>query len=504
MTRISDIFRENSSSGRVVVVPCDPECIEVYYIPLRERLDQLGLTHIDVADARVKLLRIERHNKSLTVFPTRTSPTSLNRLGFLGPKYNKINAITLLSLDSFESMISPLFSPAREWPENANTLEPIDNIEDDLDVMELLEALPSCFIKDYDYGLGFTKRYQFIINVVESLSDCAELVISSDQRTGVGQDGKRFHISTEDFAHITNTVEKTVNISQETARYVNRATVRNFLAEKIGRNVTPIGTGRHPLRRRIVEIATQEETRPWVDEHEDIRDSVAYYARSIARNRPDKVASLKNDIELVALETLIERYEQMLEKNHQERYWRKFFNENPFILSLVFNCPVLTIGGQASVGGHSLAGTGETIADFLVKNSMTNNCMIIEIKTPKTELLNKRPYRGGLYAPSSDLSGAVNQVLNQKHYFEQEIPIKKTNSRLYDLESYSVSCCLIVGTLPETEEGRKSLEMFRGNSKSVGIVTFDELLEKLKMLKQVLTPPRLRPSPPLGPDDLPF
>ncbi len=102
-------------------------------------------------------------------------------------------------------------------------------------------------------------------------------------------------------------------------------------------------------------------------------------------------------------------------------------------------------------------------------------------------MLNKSAYRGEIYPPSGELVGAVNQALNQKHNFEREIARIKDNSRLYDIESYSVRCCLVVGTMPSDEDLKKSFELFRGNSKHVEIVTFDELLEKLKGLRDLLT-----------------
>jgi hypothetical protein len=43
--------------------------------------------------------------------------------------------------------------------------------------------------------------------------------------------------------------------------------------------------------------------------------------------------------------------------------------------------------------------------------------------------------------------------------------------------------------MPFGNDQRKSFELFRGNSKDVHIVTFDELLEKLKQLREFLTPP---------------
>ena len=85
---------------------------------------------------------------------------------------------------------------------------------------------------------------------------------------------------------------------------------------------------------------------------------------------------------------------------------------------------------------------------------------IVEIKTPQTALLNTGSYRGGVFCPSTLVSGAINQTLDQKYKFEREIAQIKENSRLYDMESYSVHCSLIVGTMPTEEAKRKRLNCF--------------------------------------------
>lgn len=62
----------------------------------------------------------------------------------------------------------------------------------------------------------------------------------------------------------------------------------------------------------------------------------------------------------------------------------------------------------------------------------------------------------------------------------------KNNNRLYDIESYAVHCILVIGTMPSDDEEKKSFEIYRRNSKNVQIITFDELLLKLKQLHQFL------------------
>mgnify|MGYP001184984827 FL=1 len=78
-------------------------------------------------------------------------------------------------------------------------------------------------------------------------------------------------------------------------------------------------------------------------------------------------------------------------------------------------------------------------------------------------------------------------MLDQKHKFQKEIAGIKDNSRIYDLESYAVHGVLVIGKTPNDPDEQKSFELFRGNSKDIAIVTFDELLEKLKQLHVFLS-----------------
>ena len=215
-------------------------------------------------------------------------------------------------------------------------------------------------------------------------------------------------------------------------------------------------------------------------------DILAENAKSLAEDKPQRLATVKADIEIVTLEDLIRRYRDLMQARATEKKWQDFLNGNPFILSLAFGYPVVKVRDQASVGGHKISSGGGTIADFLVKNSLTNNCAIIEIKTPQTRLLNKSSYRGSVFSPSSHLVGAVNQALQQKRNFEREISLIKDKSKIYDIESYAVSCCLVIGTMPKDDERQQSLELFRGNSKNVQVVTFDELLLKMTNLMNLL------------------
>jgi hypothetical protein len=207
---------------------------------------------------------------------------------------------------------------------------------------------------------------------------------------------------------------------------------------------------------------------------------------SLVKNHPAKLIQLQREIEIVTLKELIELMETMLTKKLNEPAWQKFFVDHPFILSLAFALPIVVIGDQISVGGRTFSGKGEKITDFLGKNHLTDNLTLIEIKTPQTTLLG-RQYRGEVYCASTDLVAAVTQVLDQRHRLNTELPIRKTASRQYDLEAYAIRCLIVIGTTPEHHDHKKSLELFRSNLHDVTVITFDELLEKLRHIHKYLT-----------------
>lgn len=453
-------FRQHDPArdGTLEVDEVHPHFVEVYFVPPKHSLLAANLEPTQAKQHRVKLLDINRQDNFLTIHPISTFG---DKPDFLKPKYGQVERITL---DGFGGDV----------PTTAE------------DVLDVLEDLPSAFTKDYAYGLGLAQPYRFIIDAVELLSDCTEIVITSKHPTGPdAEDAASFHISKKDFEKAQRAMNSIDNLAQTAARAVKEAAAHNILAERLGVPKLDAKAGRHPYRKFFTAVAQGKEELSDEDQNAVI-GALSRHAESIAEDQPEKLAKLRGDIELVTLEALIKRYDEMLRQKLAEGRWQDFFNENPFILNMAFGYPVIKVRDQASVGGRKLSGDGEKITDFLVKNSLTNNTVIFEIKTPQTAILNKTPFREGVFTPSADLSGSINQALDQKYQFQKQIAQIKDNTRLYDIESYAVHCCLVIGTTPEGDDQKKSFELFRRNSKDVEIVTFDELLEKLKQLSAFL------------------
>lgn len=198
------------------------------------------------------------------------------------------------------------------------------------------------------------------------------------------------------------------------------------------------------------------------------------------------LAKLHEEIELASLEDLISIIESNLEKEKSEAHWQKQFTLNPFILDMTFGAPMVVIQGQAHVGGKLLDGSGEKIADFLLKNKMTDSAVLVEIKTPQTKLLGKKEYRGGVYGPSSEISSTVVQNLDQIGKFSEEIHAIRSKNNRTDLRSHGVKGVIVAGMMPELEK-RRSFELYRSSLHGVSIITFDEILQKLESLKHLLS-----------------
>lgn len=431
-----------------------PNCTEVFYCPSS---DELSLAKIKTTSPESYRTRIAEFNGQDGYISIRPIITLQEHPKFLKPKYSKIETISIE--DSF-----------------------FDAPKTKEDVVACLEMhLPTGFVKDIRYGLGLTKDYRFIIAAIEQFTDLRKIVISKDV-TNEEKDFDFFNLNIDDFNGMRRECDRITNRCRKVAQTTKSRVMYNHLANWLELPQKPIPNSNDAIS-KMMNLKLS-----YSDKHAAM-NLVAGDKAVVEQTDSLTLGQLRNDIELVSLERLIDDYKELLNKNVREETWQKLFNQNPFILSLTFGFPAIKISDQASVGGKKLTGDGEKITDYLIKNGVTNNLAIIEIKKPSTSLLNKTPYRDSVYSASTDLTGSVTQVLDQCYRLEQNIAAIKVNNRLYDIESYAVHCILIAGTLPEDEDQKKSFEIYRRNSRNVLIITFDELLLKLTQLHEFLSAP---------------
>ena len=469
MPRALDVLNDDDREPTLAIEPLSDQIAEVYYVPSDTSINthKAEFPRQSRILTRAKLAEVDARQQRLTLFPIITLP-------FLGPflaqKYPKVQRLSITDQDLLSSLHDEAI-PSTQF-----------------EFMMLLEDLPNCLVKDFSYGLGFQSTYRSIVDAVEALTDCTEIEISETKETGLDRESSIFCISTKDLDILRKSMNRTMSNSQEAARSVKFGTTYNYMAKKIGEPERLFSYGRSPLRKSVTRLLLGEEEPLSEDERDIVVNFVIDNSKAIIESKPGELNRLQRNIDLANLENLITKYEAMIKQKLSEDRWQIFLNDNPFTLSMAFGYPVIIVRSQASVGGRRIDGTGDRVADYLVQNRLTNNTVIVEIKRPATQLLNKKPYRSGVYQPSGELTGAISQVLEQKYEFVRSITQLRDSSRRYDIESYSVRCILIVGMIPCGEERIKAFEMARGNSRDVEIVTFDELLEKLKSLRDFLDP----------------
>lgn len=182
-----------------------------------------------------------------------------------------------------------------------------------------------------------------------------------------------------------------------------------------------------------------------------------------------------------------------------EQVWQHFFEANPWIfgygLSLVHFGPLDGRKLEQTVRGSSLSARGKRVDAILRSSAEISTTCFVEIKRHDTLLLTDEPYRGGIWQPSKELTGAVSQVQGtvaaavEQMGFQQRLEDEGGNPTGEVLFSVEPRSFVIAGTLSQftTSHGVhpgkfRSFELFRRNLLRPEVVTFDELYERAALI----------------------
>lgn len=399
----------------------------------------------------------------LRIWPLNVRP---DRSDYLKPKYGALECIA----------VAPRVHET--WPPPQTTE----------DVAEMLEALPEGFSKDFRFGLGLLWEYRSICETLAQQNLVNMLIVHGGRETTL--DPPVFILGVRQFHGLRR------EINRITARHQRDA--RSDKAHVAYHDLLHVAD---PIRFPQIKATLRPDT--LADVTRGGRDAVTLSKRdrtaavrlvrsnieALAASETDALLSLKSEIELVTLQALIDRLAEMVEKNLPEGRWQTFLAQNAFILSLAFPVPVLLVEERAYVGGKRLDDQGGRIADFLCASATTGNLAVVEIKRPGSELMAATPYRGrDVFGASSELSGAIAQVLDQRLQLQAAWPLLKASSDHADINGYAIKCILIIGVTPKTRAQKQSFELYRQAMTDVTIVTFDELLIRLREVHAALSP----------------
>jgi Domain of unknown function (DUF4263) len=433
-------------------------CAHAYYVAISEKSYKAGDSGPGATRDKVLLATVTED--ALRMFPIHIRRDAHD---YLTPKYDQLKTITI-----------PLNEDEWPIPDSPEAFE------------ELLSTLPAGFSKQFQYGLGLKWEYRYLVNAIERVPGIDELVLPRGDQVRIS--APIYSLGIRRYDQLRRAIDGVTRRYQREAQEDKVLLAYSNLLRNIAPETFPVRTKK--VRPGAIFELVKLGAEPSSYSRDDRQAAISLIKAEtpeIAKTDAEALLALRSDIEKVTLGALIEKFEDMLTKDLTEPKWQEFLKANPFILSLAFAYPVFLVQDQAYIGGATIRGAGEKIADFLLAQRYTGNLALIEIKRPKTPLLKAVPYRADLHAPTTEVSGSVSQVLDQKYRLQNSFTQKAYESGLTNVHPYSIQCIVIVGTAPTAKEERKSLELFRNSTKDVTIVTFDELLEKLKEIQRVFS-----------------
>jgi hypothetical protein len=200
---------------------------------------------------------------------------------------------------------------------------------------------------------------------------------------------------------------------------------------------------------------------------------------------PNSLQVLNTSANVVRLRTAVKEWTASKQSGDEE-LWQRLLAKHIHVLEQVFSWPVNIIGQKVYVGGKGIDNKGGGLADYLFKNSLTNNVTLVEIKTPQTKLLKSTEYRTGIFNTSDDLTGGVMQVVN---YRDSLLKNYQTLNPGELFDAFDPKCVVIIGHAGEElddKSKRKTFELYRNQLSDVTVITYDELVHKTQNLIKVL------------------
>ncbi|BBF84868.1 hypothetical protein DLM_1244 [Aquitalea magnusonii] len=336
-------------------------------------------------------------------------------------------------------------------------------------------------------GLGLNKHLDPMWQSLSRIQGADDLVISRHPEMHA-KDGV-ISISTQEVDKLRRAFNRVTTNGRKLIRQTKQGIVHDDLLTRLDperfRRIVQVKTPLVEVRR---ESAKQAAARERAERRSNVQ-AVRKQLGELVTEAPQELMTLHAEIERVTLAKMIEAFKAKLAGKLTEPHWQTFFEQNKFVLSLAFARPVELTHTQFHAKGSTLTGAGAQIGDFLFKE-YGQALAIVEIKTPETALLQGTAYRGQeVFGPTSDLSGAVTQVLFQQSELRQRWMTHLNDTPALRLSGADVIKCVVVaGRIPTDPSKLRSFEVFRNACRDVDIVTFDELLAKLEFLEKQLTP----------------
>lgn len=351
------------------------------------------------------------------------------------------------------------------------------------------KSLPRGILKDGNTGYGFTRILNPLLYHLQDKFKIQSVIVNNGSESTLDVKGKKVVFS---FKHLDTLYPIIDNLfskqKQESVHLISSLLFKLF----------PVDI--QVVEKNYIKNSLYAFIEKYKEYHEEFSkedvNSLLTLLKIVSKNHEitnqKVILKTKEAIEELFIEDVIKLFDELLKQKTEteqlEEKWQIFLKDNSWIFSQLLSFPVIVFEDKAYVGGKNIGNKNGKIADFLIQNNLTKNAAFIEIKTHRSSILKKgKAYRGSdVFSISDDLSGAINQVLDQRDNFQKEFYTLKANSKK-PIETFNSKCIVIIGMIKGlNDEQLKSFELFRSNSKDVEIITFDELLSRLKVLHKLM------------------
>jgi hypothetical protein len=296
-------------------------------IEVREENNEVVVVRSEKYGARAsaEMLRFDRVEKVLRIFP------KVTRSGEFEDEFDRIAEL---------QVEAPAWHPNRH------------SAEDERYGLLFALGLPKGFAKFYEYGLGIKRDYRRFVDEIEEHSSCTVVRFILAGEEGLDADGATFRVSLQRFEDYRAVVDRSRARGRSAVNRVIAAECHNALADLFHLDrVEP-----RYARNNVIRALTEEVATGHVMDESDratLVEQVAIVAPKFAQESPERFGRLRQDIELVSLKVLIDRFEEGLEGPHasDESHWQSFFEVNRFALQQVFSMPIV-VASTCPSGRH--------------------------------------------------------------------------------------------------------------------------------------------------------
>ncbi|MBL7722923.1 MAG: DUF4263 domain-containing protein [Chitinophagaceae bacterium] len=335
-------------------------------------------------------------------------------------------------------------------------------------------AIPKIFRKKPGYGFKFESSTQFWNLLYKKFSNLEKVIVTTTGPTRFSN--KTITFNWNDLSKIVRVLKKESELYKLSRKHL----VHEILSEQ-NKKVKKL--------ERILKAGELEDYLSKFTSYEKMSvndiDSLTQILSDLPTAKITATAHIiktKEKLDTIYLEDIIEEFDQLMKtKPADEEAWQKFFEQHTWTLTHLFPYEVILRKGKAYVGGKTLENEEGRVVDFLFENGFKDNFALLEIKPPSKALLKNHAYREpDVYPVSDELSGGVNQCLDQKDSFLRQYGLK--------YQSLDPKAILVIGRKTGLNTNQsKCFELYRANQKNVDVVTYDELRAKLKGLHDVIT-----------------